>query len=299
MKSLAILVLLLIAPFQAAAQSYQGLWWNSPAGSESGWGLNITHQGDILFATWFTYDANGNGQWLVMPRAELQPTMDDGMMDMDDMMGMMGNMMMPMQMPMYSGTLYRTTGPAFDAATFDPNAVTTTLAGYGTFTFSDYGNGSFDYVLDGVYGAKAITREAYSILPSCDFSDATTANFQDLWWRSGGTESGWGVNIAQEGDVIFATWFTYDENGKGAWFVMPDTTKVGDMAYQGKIYRTTGPAVTSQKWSSTSVVATEVGTASFAFSDASNGTFTAKVGAATIVKPISRQLYASPASACR
>ncbi len=30
-----------------------------PAGSESGWGINFAHQGDIIFATWFTYDADG------------------------------------------------------------------------------------------------------------------------------------------------------------------------------------------------------------------------------------------------
>ena len=52
-----ILAACLLAPVLAFAQtSYEGLWWNSPANSESGWGLNITHQGNILFATWFTYD---------------------------------------------------------------------------------------------------------------------------------------------------------------------------------------------------------------------------------------------------
>src|SRR5262249_46385393 len=51
---------------QAANANYQGLWWRSPANSESGWGVNLAHQGDILFATWFTYDASGAGQWFVM-----------------------------------------------------------------------------------------------------------------------------------------------------------------------------------------------------------------------------------------
>lgn len=36
--------------------NYQGLWWNSPAGSESGWGVNFAHQGDTIFASWFTYN---------------------------------------------------------------------------------------------------------------------------------------------------------------------------------------------------------------------------------------------------
>jgi hypothetical protein len=34
----------------APAASYQGLWWRSPGGSENGWGVNVAHQGDVLFA---------------------------------------------------------------------------------------------------------------------------------------------------------------------------------------------------------------------------------------------------------
>ena len=294
MKLLAILILLVLAPLGASAQSYQGLWWN-PA--EPGWGINVTHQGDILFATWFTYDANGNGQWLVVPHAQLEPMMMGDMTDMMGMMDMMPGMMM--SPPMYTGIAYRTTGPAFDAPSFDPMAVTTAMAGYVTFTFDDANNGSFDYVLDGTFGSKMITREAYAALPTCDFSAPAMTNFQDLWWRSGGTEPGWGLNVAQEGDVIFATWFTYDENGKGLWLVMPDTTQVGEMTYAGNVYRTTGPAFNASPWNGAGVAATQVGTATLQFSDASNGSFTVKMGDATVVKPISRQLYASPASACR
>ena len=46
--------------------NYGGLWWNSPGGSESGWGINFAHQGDQIFASWFTYDLNGKAWWLVM-----------------------------------------------------------------------------------------------------------------------------------------------------------------------------------------------------------------------------------------
>lgn len=53
--------------------NFQALWYRSPAESESGWGVNITHQGNILFATWFTYDRQGTGMWLVMPQLDLQP----------------------------------------------------------------------------------------------------------------------------------------------------------------------------------------------------------------------------------
>ncbi len=44
------------------ATNYQGLWWNP---QESGWGINFAHQGDIIFATWFTYDTQGKPWWLI------------------------------------------------------------------------------------------------------------------------------------------------------------------------------------------------------------------------------------------
>ena len=50
---------------QRLPPNYQGLWWNSPAGSESGWGINFAHQGDLIFATWFTYDVGGKPRWLI------------------------------------------------------------------------------------------------------------------------------------------------------------------------------------------------------------------------------------------
>ena len=46
--------------------NYQGLWWNAPAGSEAGWGIELAHQGDTIFASWFTHDLSGRSWWLVM-----------------------------------------------------------------------------------------------------------------------------------------------------------------------------------------------------------------------------------------
>ena len=46
-----------------------------------------------------------------------------------------------------------------------------------------------------------------------DFAAAT--NYQDLWWVANGAESGWGVNLAHQGDNLFASWFTYDTDQLG------------------------------------------------------------------------------------
>lgn len=280
--------------------SFSGLWWKSPeSGAEPGWGLNIAHQGDVLFATWFTYDHDGNGQWLVMPNGTRMAMGGD----MDTMMGMgmMGMMpgMMDMESPVFGGMLYRTNGPSFDAKSFDASQVQTSLAGFVMLTFFDENDALFEVTLDGVYQAKAITREAFSTLPTCGFfMSPDTTNFQDLWWRAGGSEPGWGLNVTQQGSVIFATWFTYDDNGKGMWLVMPDATQSDSMTYTGKLYRTRGPSFDSRTWDASSVVATEVGSATLQFSDASNATFTANVGGSTVVKPIARESYATPASTC-
>ena len=114
----------------SAALVYQGLWWRAPAGSESGWGINVTHQGDIIFATWFTYDTDGSGLWLVMANGvKTAPGT-------------------------YSGALYRTTGPAFSSAPFNPAMVSATPVGTGTFTFNDADTGTFAYTVNGVTQSK-------------------------------------------------------------------------------------------------------------------------------------------------
>jgi hypothetical protein len=263
------------AATRAASPNYQGLWWRSPAESESGWGVNITHQANTLFGTWFTYDADGRGMWLVMPN------------------GAKGSG------ETYSGALYRTTGPAFSAAPFNPAQVVATEMGSATFAFAGANEGTFTYTVNGITQSKPITKQAYAAMPECTAGGAHGAspNYQALWW-GGEAESGWGVNVTHQGDIVFATWFTYDTDGRGMWLVMPNGARTGPGAYSGALYRTTGPAFSAQPWVGT-VAATEMGRASFLFSDAEHGTFTYTVGSVTQSKPIVRQVYASPATVCR
>lgn len=130
-------------PLDVLGTNYRGLWWSSPAGSESGWGLSIEHQGDILFAVWFTYAAAGSGQWLVMSRGERSA---NG----------------------YSGTLYRTSGPAFNTSPWPPAAVEAVPIGTASLSFADMANGIFTYTIGGQTQTKAITRQVYSApVPRC------------------------------------------------------------------------------------------------------------------------------------
>ncbi|MEO8739664.1 MAG: hypothetical protein ABI537_08180 [Casimicrobiaceae bacterium] len=61
----------------------------------------------------------------------------------------------------YSGTLYRTTGPPFNAIPFSLAAVTATAVGSAPFTFVDGNSASFAYTFRGVAQAKPITRQVF------------------------------------------------------------------------------------------------------------------------------------------
>jgi hypothetical protein len=257
--------------------SAQALWW---VPQESGWGFNIAHQGketgSILFGTWFTYDAQGQPTWFVMSRGERTGT------------------------NRYKGTLYRTSGPAFNAPSFDPSKVTITPAGSAEIRVSSVDNASLSMVVDGVSIEKALSRQQFGApTPSCgvDVAPGALPNYQDLWWNP--NESGWGLNIAHQGDVLFITWFTYDIDGKPLWFVGSDVRKTGNATYAGTLYRTVGPPATASPWDPSKVFRIPAGSATLTFADGDHGTFAYTVNALSGSKAITRQVFSSPPTRCR
>ena len=262
-----------------AAPRYDGLWWRSPGGVESGWGLNLTHQGDILFATWFTYDVDGSGMWLVMTRGE---RIGDAK---------------------FAGPLYRTTGPAFNQP-FNPALFNATEVGIATLDFSDANNGVFTYRVNSVTQSKPITRQVFGAQPVCTAggSPGVLANYQGLWWNAPeNSESGWGINLIHQSDTLFATWFTYDAGGKGMWLVMTNgaRTAAATPTYRGALYRTRSPSFDADPWLPGQVSLTAVGTASFSFADANTAQFDFVVEGFSKRKQLVRQIFASPPGVCR
>ena len=255
-----------------SASNYEGLWWDS---AENGWGINLAHQGDQIYLTWYTYDATGKASWLAMLAQKSTPGV-------------------------YTGSIIELHGPAFTASPFAP-APTPLTVGTGTLTFSDASNGTFAYTAKSVSQSKSITRYPFAApAPACtysgapDFSSAT--NYQDLWWDS--AENGWGINLAQQGTQIYATWYTYDVDGSPLWFAaLMDQSAPG--RFSGTLLRVSGPAF-GAPWNVAAVAPAAVGLASLAFSSGNAGTWTYSVGALTGVKPITRFLFAAPAGTlCR
>jgi hypothetical protein len=266
-----------LAPYLPIA--WQGLWWKSPAESESGWGMNFAHQGDIIFMTWFTYDATGKAWWLSMT-AQLVSG---------------GNT--------FSGTLYATHGPAFNAVPFNPAQVVRNAVGNGTLTFTDVDNGTFAYTVNGISQSKPIMRQVFGPVPTCRFGTqadlATATNYQDLWWNApAGSESGWGLNITHQGTTLFLTWFTYDIDGSPLW-LSATAQKTGPTTYGGTLYRTTGPAFNAMPWNPANVTRTPVGTTTLTFANGNSATFAYTVNAISQTKQITREIFRSPGTVCQ
>jgi hypothetical protein len=257
--------------FGASVPNYQGLWWNP---DESGWGINFAHQGDIIFATWFTYDAAGKPWWLI---AELHKSAAGT----------------------YAGPVSTVVGPPFNAVPFAPAPVETQV-GAMTATFADAKHASISYTVNGVSQTKAIVPQQFGTLPTCVWgapSDLTLAtNYTDLWWNP--NESGWGINFAHQGDVIFATWFTYDASGK-PWWLIAELHKGAAKEYTGGVSTVSGAPFIGVAFDSSKVVETPAGTAAATFTNGNAATFAYTVNGAAGSKAVTRQVFMPPGTSCQ
>jgi len=266
-----------------SALNFEGSWWSAPAGSESGWGLTLAHQDDVIFATWFTYDANGKAMWLTMS------ALRSG-----------GNT--------YAGTLIRTTGPPLNSSPFTPDAVQRATVGNATLTFTDAGSGTFAYTVNGITQSKPITRMLFGAQPTCTFGGSTNpalaTNFQGNWWTAGGGESGWGMYFTHQGDTIFASWFAYDLDGTPLWLTAT-ASRAGNGVYRGDVIRTSGPAFSSVPFDSQRVTRSQIGSLTLTFSDGNNVAFASTVTlgspqvTVTQFKQLTRLVFRNPGTICQ
>ena len=257
-----------------SAPNYTGLWWNP---NESGWGINFSQQGNVVFATLFTYDASGAPVWFVM---------SDGQRQSGDT---------------FAGTLYRTTGPVFNAQPFTPiGSSNFTTAGQMTVSFSG-DTAALTYTINGTIVIKSIQKQIFgSRAASCTSTTTDRSglmNYQDLWWNP--NESGWGVNITHQDDTLFATLFTYDASNQPLWLVMSAGRLQSDGSYSGTLFQTTGPVFNAQPFTPIGPSNfTTVGTMQFRFSNGTNGTMTYSVNGVNVTKSITRQVFSTPKAAC-
>jgi hypothetical protein len=293
---------------------------------ESGWGLNLFHQGEMLFGSLFVYGPDGRARWYTAS-------------------SLMGGFATD-RPAVFSGPLYESTGPAIGTP-FDPARVTRrqvgtmsvelgsqklatdtrfrnyaivnysidgvqvskvaypfsfvamgltgNYTGYVGATATNFGvvlnNGSFSmttitpagscnysgrqepdgslFHVEGTYACSNgdsgsftmtnvdVTRHGFTATSSRgDMVAQRVSNAirgdgyaTDLWWVP--AESGWGLNLIEQGDILFGTLFVYDAAGQPHWYsaselaygqcAPPDAASDCYARYTGAIYESTGP----------------------------------------------------------
>ncbi len=118
---------------------------------------------------------------------------------------------------------------------------------------------------------------------------ANAASYQDLWWNP--SESGWGVNVVQQGDTLFATWFVYGPDGAPIWYVMSNGQKTAANIFTGRVLSVKGTWF-GAAWNPAQLVPTDVGSATFTFTDKHSLALRYAVGTTTVNKTLVRQSYA-------
>ena len=119
---------------QAAASNVTDHWY-TPA--ESGWGVSVTHQGNVAFIVLFAYGSDGEPAWYAGDAARYGERMGGH--------------------PGFAGTLYRMKGPWLGGP-FDPAKVGATPAGSVTFESYDYDRATLVYTIDSVTQSKTVQR---------------------------------------------------------------------------------------------------------------------------------------------
>jgi hypothetical protein len=242
--------------FDARATDLQGLWWAGP--SESGWGLTIAKNGERMFVAGYVYDQFGKPTWVVMPNGQWDP----------NTLVFYGDLYIPSSNPYYS----------YAGVGLDMRAP----VGKGSLSFLSGDEGHFDYTLGDYAGGKTIGR--FNFAPR----GTDKPPYSGIWW-GGPQQDGWGLAVEQQGEAVFAAWYTYGADFQPVWFYMPAGQKTASGKYAGTLYRTTGGPWPGEHYNGAGTRAISVGTMELQFAaDGKSGTMTSVVDGRTVVNPIQR-----------
>jgi hypothetical protein len=280
-RALAAALVLAVSPFAAADEPPQVLksaTWFSPGASA--WGLYTVDQGSVLGAYWFTYDENGKPTWFM-------------------------GVTTPQQNGNYSGEVLRFTGVPYAQIVGQAHNPPSRI-GRIDLSFDDDGGMDFTFTEDEKDGESLVLKYPMIHFPfgdrdiACEVAEGSRAqatNYTDMWWSP--DSSGWGVHLSHLDTDLFATWYTYDTDGRGV-FMIGSPVLQEDGSYQGKLYR----QISGEPYKSTGSPAQdgreqEIGTVALRFIDGEHARFTYTIGNVTQTKDIQRFAFGNKQSVCK
>lgn len=182
--------------------NYADHWQNA---SEPGWGLSITQNADILFGVLYIYDTGALPTWYASTMTFVSEN--------------------PSGSRTYSGTLYKTTGPALGQP-WNSALVTYKQVGMMTIEFPDDAHGLLNYTIDGLGGGiKSIER--FTFAPN-QVTGAYQGGTSDVTYGC--------ANPSRNGEVTndFGAFTIAFENGE-AVMRFPTCTVNGTWTQQGQV----------------------------------------------------------------
>lgn len=140
----------------------------------------------------------------------------------------------------------------------------------------------------------AFRRFAFALLTSVGIALPAAAtsfstDYTDLWFNP--AESGWGLNLSQQGNTMFGTLFVYGTDQTPRWYVASALVASSTTSFTGTLYRTTGPYF-GAAWTGGGP-AVPVGTMTLNFNSPTTATLSYTAEGASVTKQIQRQTFVS------
>ena len=244
-------------------------WWQP---SEPGWGYNLSHQGNLLYGTWYTYADDGAVMFLTVEATRQA----DGS---------------------FAGPVYRVAGTPFDLIGGGPAFTAVTEVGSASLRLLAGDRLQLDYQIGDTSQRKLLQRFVFdSAAPVCIGSlgdRSQSGNFSDLWWNP--IEAGWGLTLSHQGDVIFLLWYTYGEGGRDQWVSGAMLLRQPDGSFAGALERPdSGTPLAQISGPATAFPVPQVGSATLRFVDGENGSFSYTLDGVSQIRQIQRFVAVAP-----
>jgi hypothetical protein len=139
--------------------------------------------------------------------------------------------------------------------------------------------------------AKGLSQARFAAANSSAPNLQGTGYINDLWFPP--SESGWGLNLIEQGDTAFGTLFVYDAQNRPHWYSASQLmagTASGRPSWSGTLEESTGPYF-GGSFSASQVTRRAVGTMTFTLQENGEGSLAYNVNGVNVVKTVNRYAF--------
>ena len=133
---------------------------------------------------------------------------------------------------------------------------------------------------------------AFGVCTGIAQASTATSDITDMWWIP--AESGWGLNVIEQNDVAFATFYVYDAQRIPMWYsstlFYQGVGSNGALVWSGDLVATTGPWF-GGPFPSSGVTRRVAGKATFTLTDLNHAILQYSVDNVTVTKAIQRYTW--------